>query len=973
LRYHAFISYSHAADGMLAPALQAGLQRLAKPWFRLPVIKIFRDQTSLSANPALWSEIERNLDASEYFVLMASDVAARSVWVQRELAWWMANRPIERVLIVVTDGEIRWNSDTTDFDWPVTTCLPMNLKGSFREEPLYVDMRWAHGRNDLSLRHAQFRAGILNLAAPLHGRPKDELDSEDIRQHRRLRAASWSAVGAIAVLAMGATIAAFIAVQNANRAVRNAITAISRQYAVESQLRIRDGRLGEAMVSGLKAIRTDDTMEARTAVFEVLQASWDFHAVLRLHNAPVRAATFRSEGKELLTWSTDNTLVVWDVARRQPTGKPLHGEPVDIQCAAFSPDGRLLATGTAGGIVILWDTGTLKRRQEFPVGGVGAITSLAFNADGTRLASGYSIDGTIVVWDLVSSTRVAVDFARDDLSHDSSVSGLSFSKDGRYLAAANWNPGSSVAVWKLATGGLVATLSPSSSFWVNDSVAFLSGNEGGNEPANYLVTGSSEGAVQLYRQTEDSRTPFQHIRTSLQNQGRIPVITGGDGVLAAGGGDGLVSVWSQLAGEPVIPASWAKASVESLAFSPNAEYLAAGTADGTVILYHGRLERPRPLESLTLTAGYERSPDGKWELIRHGDNLISIENTQSSGAGLDGLFADASFSANSHWLVTKSSQGTRLWDLAEQPPKQGPPIEQEDSRTYFSPTSNFLVSQTFQSPTHVWELTRSPLIGDSLGPDSNGIIRGYSPDGKLLLILSEKGVVAWDLASRKPVSLPIPLEPLGEDDKRRIEFSPDSRWLLTGKAGGLLSLHRIAAGEPFPVKRFYGGLFSPDGKWLVLYAAGGPENVWNLDSLSSIYDSRVKASRDFSFSDDGRWLIAKSREGNVQLWDLKSKKPTARVLPVQNVKQVAITRDGRWLVTTGNDQTSIWDSTTLKQRGPLLPVSLLHAYAFSPDSRLLGADGSEGIGLENDRQCDKHTPFQQLFEKYLEIRNVSDD
>ena len=30
-QYDAFISYFHAADGKLAPALQAGLQRLAKP------------------------------------------------------------------------------------------------------------------------------------------------------------------------------------------------------------------------------------------------------------------------------------------------------------------------------------------------------------------------------------------------------------------------------------------------------------------------------------------------------------------------------------------------------------------------------------------------------------------------------------------------------------------------------------------------------------------------------------------------------------------------------------------------------------------------------------------------------------------------------------------------------------------------------------------------------------------------------
>ena len=55
--YDAFISYSHAADGLLAPRLQAGLQRFAKPWWKRRALRVFRDESSLSANPHLWSSI----------------------------------------------------------------------------------------------------------------------------------------------------------------------------------------------------------------------------------------------------------------------------------------------------------------------------------------------------------------------------------------------------------------------------------------------------------------------------------------------------------------------------------------------------------------------------------------------------------------------------------------------------------------------------------------------------------------------------------------------------------------------------------------------------------------------------------------------------------------------------------------------------------------------------------------------------
>ena len=63
-KYRAFVSYSH--DERLASALQSSLCRIAKPWYRLRAMRIFRDKTSLSANPSLWHSIEQALSESEY-------------------------------------------------------------------------------------------------------------------------------------------------------------------------------------------------------------------------------------------------------------------------------------------------------------------------------------------------------------------------------------------------------------------------------------------------------------------------------------------------------------------------------------------------------------------------------------------------------------------------------------------------------------------------------------------------------------------------------------------------------------------------------------------------------------------------------------------------------------------------------------------------------------------------------------------
>src|SRR3954449_1084957 len=151
MRYNAFISYSHAADGKLAPALQSALQRFAKPWYRRRALRIFRDQTSLAATPELWPTIQTALDDSRYFLLLASPEAAQSKWVRREVSHWLATKPAGRLFIVLTGGELVWDETAGDFDWTKTTSLPQELRGASPAEPLWVDLRWARGEQQLSL------------------------------------------------------------------------------------------------------------------------------------------------------------------------------------------------------------------------------------------------------------------------------------------------------------------------------------------------------------------------------------------------------------------------------------------------------------------------------------------------------------------------------------------------------------------------------------------------------------------------------------------------------------------------------------------------------------------------------------------------------------------------------------------------------------------------------------------------------
>ena len=267
--YQAFISYSHAADGKLSPAIQSALHHFAKGWYQLRAIRVFRDKTNLSVNPGLWGAIEQALSSAEYFLLLASPRAAQSPWVQREVEWWIAHKSVEKLLIVLTDGDLAWDSRCGDFDWNCTSALPRILRGQFKEEPLYIDLRWAGTTDNLSLRHTQFRAAILDIAATIRGIPKDELDGEDVRQHRRTRWIASAAVAVILVFAIVAAWQAYVANIRRQEAERQALIARSRELAVSalSQLSV-DPEL--SLLLAVEAGQVMHTPEAEEALRQAL-------------------------------------------------------------------------------------------------------------------------------------------------------------------------------------------------------------------------------------------------------------------------------------------------------------------------------------------------------------------------------------------------------------------------------------------------------------------------------------------------------------------------------------------------------------------------------------------------------------------------------------------------------------------------------------------------------------------------------
>jgi WD40 repeat protein len=457
--YDAFVSYSHAADARIAAALQSALQRLAKPWYRRRALAVFRDDTNLAASPGLWSEIERALDRSGAFILIASPEAAASGWIEREVAHWRSTKPMERFFIAITAGSIAWDGRAGDFDWTRTTAIPRNLAGAFPEEPLHVDLRFARDGDSADPRHARFRTAAARLGAPLRGLTLDELISEDTRLQRRAVRLAAGAGAALFVLAVVASVSGVLAVSSRREAERRATTAIAHRVALEGMVAEVVGQQSDlGLLLSLQSLRIEPSSVAYRNVLTVLASVNEGEVYLHAPGQTLRAVTFSSDGTLVFALTARDEVLAWrlsDPRQPRPTGEfdeqhgihaaragaevlvPLEGEatavdrtsrvgvtsdetvrtfrvggralaklPIDadsVSSVAVSRGGAIVGLGGTDGAITLWNarTGALQTKIAPPAKGArrAAIRALALSPDARRIAAAGT-DGRLSLWEV---------------------------------------------------------------------------------------------------------------------------------------------------------------------------------------------------------------------------------------------------------------------------------------------------------------------------------------------------------------------------------------------------------------------------------------------------------------------------------------------------------------------------------------------------------------------------------------------
>jgi len=462
--YDAFISYSHRVGGRLGPALRDALHDFGKPWYRLRNMRVFCDRSSVTPNESLWEAIATALQGSATFVLLASTAGARSPWVQREVRTWQAQRPRRPLFIVVTDGEVVWDDDAGDFDWQRTTALPESLRGWFRDEPLWFDLRpvVAAGHPYVTS-DPLFLDAVATIAAAVKGRPKDELIGDDIRKFRGARRFRRLSVSGLSLLTVAAVAAAVIADVQRTEAQTQARVALGGKLVAQADAtRADDPR--SSLEYGLAATATDATPAACGAVQHTLVQS-HYAGSITDHHRRVGAVLYSPDGRTVISADDDGRVLFNDAERRTVVGE-LPRQDVRISGLALDATGHLLVTSGGEGSV-LWDVTdqrSPRRLATMPLAwkGVGELgpVEVAFRPRSSQLAIADG-EESVSLWDVAVPTRpvrVATIAAGDPEAPDendrsSIVVGMAFTSDGSTLTLAGLDD--IATLWKMTRTGAV--------------------------------------------------------------------------------------------------------------------------------------------------------------------------------------------------------------------------------------------------------------------------------------------------------------------------------------------------------------------------------------------------------------------------------------------------------------------------------------------------------------------------------------
>lgn len=253
-------------------------------------------------------------------------------------------------------------------------------------------------------------------------------------------------------------IARLLALKNEQVAEINA--ANEANEALRAELERREALLaanggGSGAAAGASALRPASSERDVTSILDRVAWETNFNvappaAVQRqvsAHRGGLTSIRFNAGGALFATGGTDNNVCLWDARTGTPRAT-LRGSTQTVMCVAFSPDDSLVLASSNDRVAYLWalETGRVQHKL---VGHSNKIFACAFAFDSKQVVTG-SHDRTMCVWDAVTGARLRSKSAVSSVNH------MAIASNGDVIGTAHLD--CAARFWSLRTGELIHEL-----------------------------------------------------------------------------------------------------------------------------------------------------------------------------------------------------------------------------------------------------------------------------------------------------------------------------------------------------------------------------------------------------------------------------------------------------------------------------------------------------------------------------------
>jgi WD40 repeat protein len=621
----------------------------------------------------------------------------------------------------------------------------------------------------------------------------------------------------------------------------------------------------------------------------------------------VHALAYSPDGKRIAAGDADS-LKLWDVA----TGVLLRVLDVGnaVNSIAFSPDGKAIVEGgvyvsefadTPTGYAAVWDLASGKKRKDLALGeyGTSPVTSVAFTPDGKSVV--VAATGSAAQLFRAADGAMIRTFGKDDSSGAANAShaNAAISPDGKSIASQGRDD--KVELWDSATGKLIRTLPVAEA---KVSLAF--------SPDGKTLAMQSDGAVaELWSLATGKRLPaFEagaRVKSDVVDGGPIAFTPDGRRVIADGGVQGI-RIWDAGSGKLIrqLPAEGEEAV--ALALAPDGGTIAAGdssgvsffdAADGAV---RSRIRGAAAIDAVAFApdsqsflAWIDGGTIQRWDAIR--GSLIKAVHVDAGPTVL------ALFSRDGRMVANETREkGTELWDTASgkklgvYASAAGVDISPDGATLALAAPAKSDGSES-GGLIQLYEIASGKAAESFTGPDDLFQVLAFAPDGRSLASggANDGRVHRWDRATGKST---LSVATMTEPDiygVQRVAFTSDAATLLVVDD---FHFELRAAADGRLIRSFKKGYddraaaVSPDGR---LVAIGGAAlELWGADGkkvrdLTAPVDEVVN----LAFSRDGRSLLAGDASGALRWFDVAGGKLRATFY-ARGDDWAALAPDGRF-------------------------------------------------------------------------------